>query len=94
MNVYSHRSPTRSRLPCFSLFQELLEYTETRWKVQPGAVFPLLASILAVPVSCRASTFLCLVFASLPLPFSGVASNIVSPLRSFLCQEPPFAFAW
>lgn len=39
-----------SRLPCFALFQELLEHMEARWKVSPGAVFPLLANILAQDV--------------------------------------------
>jgi len=39
-----------SRLPCFALFSELLEHVEARWKVSPGAVFPLLANIIAQDV--------------------------------------------
>lgn len=39
-----------SRLPCFALFSELLEHVEARWKVSPGAVFPLLANIMAQDV--------------------------------------------
>lgn len=46
-----------SRLPCFDLFAQVLEVVESRWKIRPGAVMPMLAAIVAEQVPRPGTVF-------------------------------------